>query len=64
MYVGVSKYGEKASFMRKMLEYVHLQMISLVTNQINLSLEDMPNLDVRSNISNLEQPMVMMSEMV
>lgn len=39
-------------------------MVSLVTSKMNDMLTERPNLDVRSNIQNLEWPLLMMSEMV
>lgn len=64
LYVATTKYSESASYLKMMLEYLHLQMTSLVTNKMNEELQQRPNLDVRSNISNLERPLLMMSEMV
>jgi hypothetical protein len=32
VYIAVSKYKESAGYLKQMLEYLHVQMISLVTN--------------------------------
>jgi len=64
IYVGITKYKESSTFLWMMLEYLHLQIVSLVTNQMNKMLTERPNLDVRSNIANLERPLHMMSDMV
>jgi len=43
---------------------MHLQMISLITNQILESLNERPNMDIRNSVNGLEKPLHMMSEMV
>lgn len=63
-YVAISKYKESTTYLRQQLEYLHLQMISLITNQILESLKERPNLDIRNSVAGLEKPLHMMSEMV
>ncbi|CAI2366780.1 unnamed protein product [Moneuplotes crassus] len=63
-YVAITKYKETTSYLRQQLEYLHLQMVSLITNQILESLKERPNLDIRNSVAGLEKPLHMMSEMV
>ena len=63
-YVAITKYKESTTFLRRQLEYLHLQMISLITNQILESLKERPNLDIKNSVAGLEKPLHMMSEMV
>lgn len=63
-YVAITKYKESTTYLRQQLEYLHLQMISLITNQILESLVERPNLDIRNSVAGLEKPLHMMSEMV
>jgi len=63
-YVAITKYNETTSYLRSQLEYMHLQMISLITNQILESLNERPNMDIRNSVNGLEKPLHMMSEMV
>lgn len=63
-YVAITKYKENTSYLRSQLEYLHLQVISLITSQILETLKDRPNLDIRNSVAGLEKPLHMMSEMV
>lgn len=54
---------ESLTFLKKQLEYLHLQMISLMTTSVLAQLEARPNLDIKSNIAGLEKTLAMMSEL-
>lgn len=48
--------------MRKQLEYLHLQFISIMTSSVLTMLKKRPNLDIKSNIMGLEKTLDMMCE--
>jgi len=50
------------SFIRKQLEYLHIQFISLMTSSVINLLQMRPNLDIKSNIVGLEKTLDMMCE--
>lgn len=53
---------ETASYLRLQLEYLHLQLMSLITNISLKELEKRPNLDLKSSIVGLEKTLDMMCE--
>ena len=53
---------EHSSFIRKQLEYLHIQFISLTTSSVINMLQMRPNLDIKSNIVGLEKTLDMMCE--
>ena len=53
---------EQASYVRKQLEYLHIQFISLMTSSVINILQMRPNLDIKSNIVGLEKTLDMMCE--
>ena len=50
------------SYLRKQLEYLHIQFISLMTSSVINLLQMRPNLDVKGNIMGLEKTLDMMCE--
>ena len=53
---------EVTSYLRKQLEYLHIQFISLMTSSVINLLQMRPNLDVKGNIMGLEKTLDMMCE--
>lgn len=53
---------ESSSFIRKQLEYLHLQFVSLMTSSVNAQLTKRPNLDIKTTIAGLERTLDMMCE--
>jgi hypothetical protein len=53
---------ESHTFIKRQLEYLHLQFISLMTISVIKQLEVRPNLDIKSNILGLERTLAMMCE--
>ena len=53
---------EVISFVKKQLEYLHIQFISLMTSSVINLLQMRPNLDIKSNIVGLEKTLDMMCE--
>lgn len=53
---------EVTSYVRKQLEYLHIQFISLMTSSVMNLLKMRPNLDLKSNITGLEKTLDMMCE--
>ena len=53
---------EPISYIRKQLEYLHIQFISLMTSSVLNLLKMRPNLDVKTNIVGLEKTLDMMCE--
>ena len=54
---------EVSSYIRKQLEYLHIQFISLMTSSVVNMLKMRPNLDIKPNIVGLEKTLDMMVEM-
>jgi len=54
---------ESSTFIRRQLEFLHLQFVSLVTGNVNQQLEKKPNLDIKTSITGLERTMDMMCDM-
>ena len=50
------------SYIRKQLEYLHIQFISLMTSSVITLLQMRPNLDIKSNIVGLEKTLDMMCQ--
>ena len=53
---------ESNSYIRKQIEYLHIQFISLITGNVNQQLAKKPNLDIKTSIAGLERTMDMMCE--
>jgi len=53
---------ESSSYVRKQLEYLHIQFVSLVTGNVNAQLKKKPNLDIKTSIQGLERTIDMMCE--
>ena len=53
---------EVNSYVRKQLEYLHIQFISLMTSSVINLLQMRPNLDIKGNIVGLEKTLDMMCE--
>lgn len=53
---------ESSTFIRKQLEYLHLQFVSLVTSKVNEQLTKKPNLDIKTTIVGLERTIDMMCD--
>jgi hypothetical protein len=51
-----------STFIRKQLEYLHLQFVSLMTQTVNTQLTKRPNLDIKTTIAGLERTLDMMCE--
>lgn len=51
-----------STFIRKQLEYLHLQFVSLMTATVNAQLTKRPNLDIKTTIAGLERTLDMMCE--
>ena len=56
------QYKESSTYIRKQIEYLHLQFVSLVTANVNAQLAKKPNLDIKTSITGLERTMDMMCE--
>ena len=56
------KKRESNTYIRKQMEYLHLQFISLVTGNVNAQLSKKPNLDIKTTITGLERTMDMMCD--
>lgn len=56
------KVKESSTFIRRQIEYLHLQFISLVTSNVNAQLTKKPNLDIKTSIAGLERTMDMMCD--
>ena len=56
------QYKESSTYIRKQIEYLHLQFVSLVTGNVNAQLAKKPNLDIKTSITGLERTMDMMCE--
>lgn len=52
-----------SSYIRRQIEYLHLQFISLLTSNMNKQLKQRPNLDIKTNLSGLEKTLDMMCEL-
>lgn len=63
-YLVTTRHKETTAVLKRQLEYMHMMLISLITNQVISSLERAPNLDVKSSVAGLERPLHMMAEMV
>ena len=53
---------ESATYIKKQIEYLHLQFISLITGNVNQQLAKKPNLDIKTSIAGLERTMDMMCD--
>lgn len=53
---------ESSSYIRKQIEYLHIQFISLITGNVNQQLAKKPNLDIKTSIAGLERTMDMMCD--
>ena len=53
---------DPVSYLRKQLEFLHIQFISLMTSSVITLLQSHPNLDVKQNIVGLEKTLDMMCE--
>ena len=53
---------EVSTYVKKQLEYLHLQFVSLLTTKILDQLKVRPNLDIKTNIIGLEKTLDMMTE--
>ena len=52
-----------STMIRKQLEYLHLQFVSLMTQTVNNQLTKRPNLDIKTTIQGLERTLNMMCEL-
>lgn len=59
----IRRVKESSSFIRKQLEFLHLQFVSLMTSSVNAQLTKRPNLDIKTTIAGLERTLDMMCEM-
>ena len=53
---------ESSNLIRKQLEYLHCQFVSLMTSGVNAQLTKRPNLDIKTSIAGLETTLDMMCE--